>query len=130
MPYGNMALQGAALLHCAVEFGEDECIGEILQRGGDINLPADAIDGIGGQTPIFHAIATNCDGNFPTLEYLARRANRTIDLSVRATWRRFGQAQSEPMTPLEFADRAAVTEDRQRRTKIAEERALLLLLAP
>ena len=85
MPYGNILLRGAGLLHCAVEFGENECIEELLRRGANINLRADIIGGIGGQTPIFHAIATNLFAGLPTLEYLARRAGPAIDMTVRAT---------------------------------------------
>ena len=87
MPYGNMGLRGATLLHCAVEFGEIECMEELFRRYVDINMKADVIDGLGGQTPIFHAINTNCDGNFSTLEYLVKRVGPWIDMSVRATWR-------------------------------------------
>ena len=129
MPYGNMLLRGATLLHCAVEFGENECIEEILQRGANINLRADIIGGIGGQTPIFHAIATNCFRGLPTLEYLARRAGPAIDLTVRATWSRFGVRQSEPMTPLEFAERAAQNGEMKWQAKTAEEMTLLRSIA-
>lgn len=128
MPFGNMALRGGTLLHCAVEFGENECIDELLRRGANINAPAEIIDGLGGQTLVFHAIATNCDGNFGTLEHLARQTAQTIDMTVRATWRRFGTAQVTPLTPLEFAEQAARSDDASRRTKIAEERALLQAL--
>ncbi|HWA09445.1 MAG TPA: hypothetical protein VG838_08360 [Opitutaceae bacterium] len=129
MPYGNMLLRGAALLHCAVEFGENECIEELLRRGANINLRADIIGGIGGQTPIFHAIATNLFAGLPTLEYLARRAGPAIDMTVRATWSRFGVRQSEPMTPLEFAEHAAQTGEAKWQAKAAEEMTLLRSIA-
>ena len=74
MPYGNIELRGATLLHAAVEFGETECINALCDRHADINAPADLIDGVGGQTPIFHAINTNSDGNFYTLQHLIRRS--------------------------------------------------------
>ncbi len=129
MPFGNMTLRGGTLLHSAVEFGENGCIDELLRRGANINAPAEIIDGLGGQPPVFHAIATNCDGNFGTLEHLAKQAGQTIDMTVRATWRRFGTPQVTPLTPLEFAEQAARGDDASRRTKIAEERALLQALA-
>ncbi|CAN5581728.1 hypothetical protein BH10PLA1_BH10PLA1_13060 [soil metagenome] len=108
MPYGNINLAGATLLHCAVEFGEIECIDAILSRYRgwgdlDMNSKAEVIDGIGGQTPIYHAINTNCDRNFYTLEYLIQRNARFIDMGVKATWRAYGQPLKEPLTPLEFA---------------------------
>ena len=128
MPFGNMELRGGTLLHCAVEFGENECIDVLLRRGANINAPAAIVEGLGGQTPVFHAIATICDCNFGTLEHLARQTAQTIDMTVRATWRRLGTAQVTPLTPLEFAEQAARSDDALRRTKIAEERALLQAL--
>jgi len=125
MPYGNISLRGGSLLHCAVEFGETECVDVLLKQGADVNLPAAILNGIGGQTPIFHAIASNLEGNFPTLEYLVRTHGRKIDVSVRATWCRHGNVQPTPMTPLEFAELEARTGDPRWRTKLAEEDALL-----
>jgi hypothetical protein len=128
MPYGNMALAGAGLLHCAVEFGEHACVEELLRHGGDINLQAATIGGIGGQTPVFHAIGANLP-TMETLEYLVSQFGRTIDLTVRATWRRYGEKQAEPMTPLEFSEHAVPTPDPQWPAKTAEERALLQSIA-
>ena len=103
MPYGNMHLKGAGLIHLATEFGEIECLDVLLDRNANINFPAEIIDNIGGQTPIFHAIATNLSSNFPTLEHLIRRAGKQIDLSIRATFRLVDDVQKIPMTPLEYA---------------------------
>lgn len=125
MPYGNMLLRGATLLHCAVEFGEHECIAELFKRGADINARAEVIDGIGGQTPIFHAIATNQGNNSSTLEALVRRFGRAIDSSVRATWHRPGEVQSVPMTPLEYAEFASREEEPIWKRATAHEVALL-----
>ncbi|HEV7299041.1 MAG TPA: ankyrin repeat domain-containing protein [Tepidisphaeraceae bacterium] len=114
MPHGNIRLAGATLLHCAVEFGEIECCEELLKRYADVNARADMIDGVGGQTPIFHAINTNGDRNLYMLEYLAARVGQHIDMSVRATWRghagwavRDFDPTRTPMTPLEYAEKAA-----------------------
>lgn len=125
MPYGNIALAGAGLLHCAVEFGEIDCIRVLLAHGANPNLKAAVIDGVGGQTPLFHAIATNCDANFPVLEYLVQRVGATLDLSVRATFIRHGKPQTKPMTPLEFSQAAGETDDPRWRSKASEEQALL-----
>ncbi len=125
MPYGNIELRGATLLHCAVEFGEIECLDELFRRQADINLTAEVIDGIGGQTPIFHAINTNADSNFHLLEYLIDRVGPWIDMSVRATWRSFGKSVIQPMTPLEYALSAAHEESRKWRKRIDEELVLL-----
>ena len=55
MPYGNMSLRGATLLHAAAEFDEMDCVIELLKRGARVNTPADVMHNAGGQTPIFHA---------------------------------------------------------------------------
>ena len=54
MPYGNIRLRGATLLHCAVEFGEIECVEELLtiwtrvrNASADINAKAEILEGIG-----------------------------------------------------------------------------------
>jgi ankyrin repeat protein len=125
MPYGNMLLQGATLLHCAVELGEIECIAELLKRGADINARADVTDGISGQTPIFHAIATNQGDNFATLKYLVKEHGQKIDMSIRATWHRPGEVQSIPMTPLKSAVYASREEEPSWKRATPEEIALL-----
>ena len=111
MPYGNIALHGATLLHCAVEFGEIECAEKLLKQGADINARGEIIDGLGGQTPIYHGIASLLDGNFNMLEHLVKRFGRGIDMNVRATWRIFGEPQPDPMTPLEYAEKAVRERD-------------------
>jgi len=104
MPYGNIGLRGAGLLHLATEFDELACIDVLLDRGADVNLRAVVIENVGGQSPIFHAIATIHGAGIPTLEHLVRRAGRRIDMSIRATFRLFGEAQAAPVTPLEYAE--------------------------
>lgn len=136
MPSGNISLAGATLLHCAVEFGEIECIDAILSRYRgqgdlDINFRAEVIDGIGGQTPIYHAINTNDDRNFYTLEYLVNRVGRFVDMGVKATWRAYGEPQTTPLTPLEYALKAEREIDPKwahYRPRVKDEIALLMSL--
>jgi ankyrin repeat protein len=125
MPYGNISLRGASLLHCAVEFGEIACAEELFKRVADINIKAETIDGLGGQTPIFHAINTNSDSNFPMLEYLAKRVSPWMDMSVRATWTAYGEPQRTPMTPFEYAKSADTPESRKWRKHVDEELAIV-----
>jgi len=40
LPYGNLPLAGATLLHCAIELGELACIDVLLEHGADINALA------------------------------------------------------------------------------------------
>jgi ankyrin repeat protein len=107
MPYGNIDLRGAGLLHLATEFGEIECLNVLLDRGADVNLRAEVIDNIGGQSPIFHAIATINGAGIPTLEHFVRREGRRIDMAIRATFRLFGEVQAAPVTPFEYAVQAS-----------------------
>lgn len=107
MPYGNMSLRGGSLLHCAVEFGEIECAKELLTLMADINMPSEVIEGIGGQTPIFHAIGELVAGDSAMLKYLCQRTGLRIDLSMAATWRIHGEPQGNPTTALEFVRNVA-----------------------
>jgi hypothetical protein len=121
LPYGNLPLAGATLLHCAVELGELACVDVLLERGADVNARADHGDGL-GQTPIFHAINTVCDGNFTSLEHLASRLGAHVQLAVRATW----PGQVAPVTPLEYAEQSAQLTGRgDHRPRIADELARL-----
>ena len=76
-----LTLKGATLLHVAAEFGQAEVAKQLLDAGADVNAPAliDA-DGLGGQTPIFHAATQN--GDFG-LELVRLFLSRGADLNVR-----------------------------------------------
>jgi hypothetical protein len=76
-----LALKGATLLHVAAEFGQVEVAKRLLDAGADVNAPA-LIDseGLGGQTPIFHAATQN--GNFG-IELVRLFLSRGADLDVR-----------------------------------------------
>ena len=102
MPYGNIALAGASLLHMAVEYGEMACINLLLDRHADINLPSEVIGETGGQSPIFHAINSIRGWLRPVLEHLIRRAGSHIDMGVRAVIRLNGEVKG-PVTPLDLA---------------------------
>lgn len=102
MPYGNIALAGASLLHMAVEFGEMACVDALFDRWADINIRASIIEGVGGQTPIFHAINSFQGWLRPFLKHLIHRAGEHIDMGVRASFRQHGEVKA-PCTPLELA---------------------------
>jgi len=107
MPYGNIRLAGGTLLHLAVEFGELSCVEVLLAHGADINARAMVVDGLGGQPPLVHAIATIHAAGLPVLEHLLRRAGRWIDREARSRFVLFGEPIPQPMTPLEYATWAA-----------------------
>lgn len=104
MLYGNISLRGATLLHLAVEFGEIECIDLLIRRGADVNARAEPIDGIGDQTPVFHAVAACTGSGLPVLEHLLKRPK--VDLSVKASFRAIRESMvptTPALTPLEWA---------------------------
>ena len=125
----NMGLEGATLLHMAVEFGEIDCIDLLIARGADINARSQVIDGIGSQTPIFHAIASNQKGNLPTLEHLIKRYCQSIDMTVRATFRLYGEPYRTPVTPLEYAQAASAPDTPAWRRPCEREMELLRRLS-
>jgi peptide-methionine (S)-S-oxide reductase len=118
LPYGNILLRGATLLHCAAEFDEIECIDVLLDRHADINARAETIDGVGGQTPIFHLINTGWASHLATLEHLVKRAGRFIDMSIRATWRTWDTPRAQAVTALEYAEEEG--DANQRKSKDVE----------
>jgi len=77
-----LTLRGATLLHVAAEYGFFDATRLLLDRGADVNARA-AIDsnGVGGQTPIFHAL-THFKGMNPEVAQLL--IDRGADLTVRA----------------------------------------------
>jgi ankyrin repeat protein len=73
---------GATLLHVAAEYGNLAATKLLLDRGADLNARAAlSPSGIGGQTPIFHAVSQFGDWGLPVTELLLERG---VDLTVRA----------------------------------------------
>lgn len=104
MPYGNIRLAGATLLHLAVECGELACVELLLARGADINAAALVVDGLGGQPPLVHAIATMHAAGLPVLELLLARASGRLVRDRRSRFVLFGEPIPQAMTPLEYAE--------------------------
>jgi ankyrin repeat protein len=86
LTFGNTAerrltLRGATLLHVAAEYGNVEAATLLLDRGADVNARATIDDtGVGGQTPIFHAVSQFYDWGLAVTRLLL---DRGADLSVR-----------------------------------------------
>jgi ankyrin repeat protein len=80
-----LTLRGSTLLHVAAEYGFFEATRLLLDRGSDVNARADigvdGVDGVGGQTPIFHAL-THFKGAKPEVSNLLM--DRGADLTLRA----------------------------------------------
>ncbi|HLW51367.1 MAG TPA: ankyrin repeat domain-containing protein [Candidatus Angelobacter sp.] len=99
----SLSLRGATLLHVAAEYGLVEAAKLLLDRGADVNVRA-ATDGVGvgGQTPIFHAVTQFYDWGLPVARLLI---DRGADLTVRAKLPGHYQRPGEVVecTPLEYA---------------------------
>ncbi|MEX2608061.1 MAG: hypothetical protein WD708_12015 [Kiritimatiellia bacterium] len=105
--YGHHPLDGASLLHMAVEFNQAEIAEELISRGLNVNRTAERIPGttqtspvwptdlvaLGGQTPLFHAKGTSKD----MLRFLLDRGAAP---SIPAWFLRDGKEIA--LTPLEF----------------------------
>jgi hypothetical protein len=77
-----LTLRGATLLHVAAEYGFFDATRLLIDRGADVNARADVDDdGVGGQTPIFHALTHFMGINPEVGELLIQRG---ADLSIRA----------------------------------------------
>ena len=120
MPYGNVALAGGTLLHCAVEFDEHACIRVLLAAGADPQA-----DGGNGRTPLFHAIDTGRSMKIETLELLVELAGPRLDPTRPASFLLYGEAQG-PISALAWAE-GPREEPRFRHAE--RERALLRRLA-
>ena len=99
----QLTLRGGTLLHVAAEYGNVEAAQLLLDRGADVNAPATVNDsGVGGQTPIFHAVTQFHDWGFPVAQLLV---DRGADLSVRVKLPGYYERPGEIVecTPLGYA---------------------------
>jgi ankyrin repeat protein len=77
----TLLLQGGTLLHVAAEYGNVAAATLVLDRGASVNACATVdVAGIGGQTPIFHAVTQSDDVGLPVTRLLLERG---ADLSLR-----------------------------------------------
>jgi hypothetical protein len=77
----RLLLGGATLLHVAAEYGSTGAAKVLIDHGADANARATADDaGVGGQTPIFHAVTQFEDRGLPMAQLLL---DHGADLSIR-----------------------------------------------
>jgi len=107
-----LTLKGATLLHVAAEFGQAEVARRLLDAGADVNARAlTDPEGLGGQTPIFHAATQN--GNFG-IDVVRLLLSRRADLSVRCRLPGHYEIPEEKVfegTVVEYASRFPGTEN-------------------
>jgi ankyrin repeat protein len=115
----HLTLRGATLLHVAAEYGNVEAATLLLERGADVNARA-VVDeaGIGGQTPIFHAVTQFFDGGLPMARFLVERG---ADLSLRVKLPGHYERPGEVVecTPLGYAERFPGNEHKNEHKTVA-----------
>ena len=99
----RLSLRATTLLHVAAEYGNVEAAALLLEHGADVNARASVDeDGVGGQTPIFHAVTQYFDWGLPVAQLLLERG---ADLAIRVKLPGHYQRPDEVVqcTPLEYA---------------------------
>jgi ankyrin repeat protein len=100
----TLTLRGATLLHVAAEYGNVDAVKMLLDRGANVNMHANVDEnGVGGQTPIFHAVTQFWNYGLPVAQLLLERG---ADLGVRVKlpghYERAGEVVD--CTPLGYAE--------------------------
>lgn len=98
--------RGVSPLHICAEFNSIRCLRLLLENGAGVNAPADLdAEGIGGQTPIFHAVNSIFNYCRPAMEILAGAG---ADLNVQVKALLWGESMSWEtvvfdVTPVSYA---------------------------
>lgn len=76
--------RGVSALHICAEFNSLRCASVLLEAGADVNARADVDgNGLGGQTPIFHAVNSIFNYCRPVMELLVDRG-AGLDIRVKS----------------------------------------------
>jgi hypothetical protein len=76
--------RGVSALHICAEFNSIRCARVLLDAGAEVNAPADRdADGLGGHTPVFHAVNSIFNYCRPVMEMLVE-AGADLDIRVAA----------------------------------------------
>jgi len=98
--------RGVSALHVCAEFNSTRCARILLENGADVNQKADRdCDGVGGHTPIFHAVNSIFNYSRPMMEILVEAG---ADLDIRVNSLLWGESMDwetvvYDATPLSYA---------------------------
>jgi Ankyrin repeats (many copies)/Ankyrin repeat len=110
--YRRLTLRGGTLLHVAAEYGSVASARLLLEFGASVNAQVETDRaGIGGHTPIFHAVSQFSDWGLPMVQLLI---GYRADLTIRARLPGHYERPEEVVecTPLGYAVRFPGTENR------------------
>ena len=98
--------RGVSALHICAEFNSARCAHVLLDNGADVNTRAhEDADGLGGQTPIFHAVNSIFNYCRPTMQVLVEAG---ADLGIRVGSLLWGESMTwetvvHDVTPISYA---------------------------
>jgi hypothetical protein len=98
--------RGVSALHICAEFNSTRCARVLLEAGADVNDRADRdADGLGGHTPVFHAVNSIFNYCRPVMEMLVEAG---ADLDIRAPALLWGESMDwetvvYDVTPMSYA---------------------------
>jgi ankyrin repeat protein len=98
--------RGVTALHICAEFNSTRCAHVLLEAGADVNARADVDEsGLGGHTPLFHAVNSIFNYSRPMMEILV---NAGADLDARVRSLLWGESMSwetvvYDVTPISYA---------------------------
>lgn len=106
LPSAFTPLEDVTLLHVAAEFGHLAAVQALLAAGADVDARAGVDgDGLGGQTPIFHAVNSHANRSAPVMHALLAAGSDPAARVEGLVWGR-GQAWESTffdLTPLAYA---------------------------
>ena len=83
LPHAFTPLEGVTLLHVCAEFNKVNCATALIGHGAAVDArPAVDVNGLGGQTPLFHAVNSHRNFAYPMLEFLLDNG-ASVEISLK-----------------------------------------------
>jgi ankyrin repeat protein len=90
LPCAYTSCKGVTALHVCAEYNSVSCARALIEAGADVNARAEIDeDGLGGHTPLFHAVNSNQNYCRPMMELLVEAH---ADLDIRLTGLLWGES--------------------------------------